>query len=133
MQRDNFFKLKILTPDSKLFEGEVSSINIPTQAGQITILKNHTPLISLISIGEIKADYQSFMVQGGVIDIKQSPNFEVMILADQKIDPDESINLDEEIQRAKEAMQLKKDDYDFAIEEGALEKSLFLKRFKSRK
>lgn len=136
------FKLKILTPDEKLFEGQVLSFTVPTQAGEITVLKNHAPLVTVISIGELKVHTpggvqdQKFLVQGGVIDIKESTkvenDFEVVILADQQVGVDGLENLDAEIARAKEAMQLKAEEIDFADEESALERNLFLKRFKQR-
>lgn len=138
------FKLKILTPDKKLFEGEVLSFTVPTQTGEITVLKDHAPLITLISIGEIKVRLnqdsqdskekeQRFLVQGGVIDVKSvSPEFEVVVLADQAIDPEKLEDLDEELARAKEAMKIKQDDIDFAAEESKIERNLFLKRLKGK-
>ncbi len=129
------FKLKILTPDTKLFDGEVESFTVPTQSGEITILKNHAPLITLISIGEIKVKTKSgeekFLVQGGVIDVKStSPEFEVAVLADQIVNPDKEDNFDAEIERAKEAMKVNAEDIDFALEESIIERNLFLKRMK---
>jgi F-type H+-transporting ATPase subunit epsilon len=133
------FKLKILTPDTKLFEGEVESFTVPTQSGEITILKNHAPLITLISIGEIKCKTpgglhdQNFLVQGGVIDVKStSPEFEVAVLADQIVSPDKEDNFDAEIERAKEAMKVNAEDIDFALEESVIERNLFLKRLKGK-
>ncbi len=133
------FKLKILTPDKKLFEGEVASFTVPTQSGEITILKNHAPLITLISIGEIKCKTprglhdQNFLVQGGVIDVKSvSPEFEVAVLADQIVNADKLDDLDAEIERAKEAMKIKAGDIDFAAEESIIERNLFLKRLKGK-
>lgn len=133
------FKLKILTPDRKLFDGEVVSFTVPTQSGEITVLKNHAPLITLVSIGEIKCKTpgglhdQTFLVQGGVIDVKSvAPEFEVVVLADQLVTTDNLDNLDEEVARAKEAMKLNADEIDFALEESVLERGLFLKRFKGR-
>ncbi len=131
------FKLKILTPDKKLFEGEVLSFTVPTQTGEITVLKDHAPLITLISIGEIKVKVKNgeekFLVQGGVIDVKSVlPEFEVVVLADQAIDPEKLEDLDEEIERAKTAMNLKQEDIDFAQEESAIERRLFLKRLKGK-
>jgi F-type H+-transporting ATPase subunit epsilon len=129
------FKLKILTPDEKLFEGEVESFVVPTQSGEITVLRNHAPLITLISIGEIKVNtkegVQKFLVQGGVIDVKETSNFEVVILADQVVDTSTD-NLDEEIKRAREAMEMSKEEVDFAFEEATIERNIFLKRFKQR-
>ena len=131
------FKLKILTPDKKLFEGEVVSFTVPTQSGEITILKDHAPLITLISIGEIKiktkTNEENFLVQGGVIDVKSvAPEFEVVVLADQAIDPEKAENLDEEINRAKEAMKIKQEDIDFAAEESIIERNLYLKKLKQK-
>ena len=138
------FKLKILTPDKKLFDGEVVSFTVPTQSGEITVLKNHVPLVTLISIGEIKVrltptlskgeeEVQTFLVQGGVIDIKsESPNFEVVVLADQVVDSSHENDLDAEIERAKEAMKLKQDEIDFALEEATIERNLFIKRLRGR-
>ena len=131
------FKLKILTPDEKLFEGEVVSFSVPTQAGEITVLKNHAPLITLISIGELKIHRpgsveEKFLLQGGVIDVKESNNFEVVILTDLQVNTDHTHDLDAEIKRAKEAMEMNAEDIDFASEESSIERNLFLKRFKQR-
>lgn len=145
MGNEHTFRLKILTPDEKLFEGSVLSVVIPTHTGEITILKNHTPLITLISIGELKlytgptgVETESILVQGGVVDVKSSvPNpvgvqeFEVVILADLKLDIGTD-NLDEEVERAKEAMILEQDEIDFALEEAIIERNLFLKRMKQK-
>jgi F-type H+-transporting ATPase subunit epsilon len=140
------FKLKILTPDEKLFEGEVLSFVVPTQSGEITVLANHTPLVTNISIGEIKIKHtgptgveeQKFLIQGGVVDIKQSTltlggqGFEVVVLADQIVDAEKLGDLDVEIARAKEAMQMKADEIDFAMEESIIERNLFLKRLRGK-
>lgn len=130
------FKLKILTPDTKLFDGEVESFTVPTQSGEITILKNHAPLITLISIGEIKVKTKSgeekFLVQGGVIDVKStSPEFEVGISQIRSLTQTKRIILMlQEIERAKEAMKVNAEDIDFALEESIIERNLFLKRMK---
>ncbi len=133
------FKLKILTPDSKIFEGSVLEVSVPSGGGTITVLKNHTPLISTISIGELKVIDENkaehrFILQGGVIDVKESSGniFEVIILADLKVGADIAHDLDEEIKRAKEAMETKHDDIDFALEESTIERNLFLKRYKGK-
>lgn len=129
------FKLKILTPDSKLFEGEVISFTVPTQAGEITVLKNHAPLITIISIGEIKikttAGDKKFLVQGGVIDVKETENFEVIILADQNIENTSTENLDEEVKRAKQAMA-GSIDLDLETFESQIERGEYFKKLKAK-
>jgi len=68
-------KLDILTPEKKVFDGEVESINIPTPLGFITILPNHISLISSISQGKIKIKNKegenNFFTTGGVVEVSE--------------------------------------------------------------
>ena len=41
-------RLKIITPDDTLFEGNITSLNIAERTGGFTILKGHAPLISVV-------------------------------------------------------------------------------------
>ncbi|MFN3530717.1 MAG: F0F1 ATP synthase subunit epsilon [Bacteroidia bacterium] len=67
--------LEILTPDSKLFAGEVSSVRVPGMKGQFEVLKNHAPIISALEpegqarviTAENKTVY--FDIRGGVIEV----------------------------------------------------------------
>ncbi|MBI3500761.1 MAG: ATP synthase F1 subunit epsilon [Bacteroidetes bacterium] len=66
--------LEIITPDKKLFSGEVKSVNLPGSAGYFGVLKNHAPLISSLKKGNVKVvDEQkqthSFPVKGGVVEV----------------------------------------------------------------
>ena len=78
------FKLSVTTPEGDLFKGDVSQITVNTEMGEITILPNHIPLVSIIQPGEllIKQNNQEtpLAVYGGFIEIKS--NNEVSILAD---------------------------------------------------
>jgi F-type H+-transporting ATPase subunit epsilon len=67
--------LEIITPDKKLFEGEVNLIKIPGSKGDFEILKNHAPIISTLEKGTIKIQDSNnkehfFEVDGGVIENK---------------------------------------------------------------
>lgn len=88
-------KLKIVTPDRVLLEQDIDSVTVPTQTGEITILKNHIPLVSNLKPGELKFangnDEQYFAVSGGFVEVRDTG--EVVILADtaefgHEIDPD---------------------------------------------
>lgn len=46
--------LEINTPEGKIFEGKIEKIVVPTQVGEICILKNHQPLISIVEPGIVK-------------------------------------------------------------------------------
>ena len=65
--------LEIITPDKKVFEGEVNLVQLPGSKGSFTILKNHAPIISTLNKGTIKVEDVSgreyeFNVGGGVIE-----------------------------------------------------------------
>ena len=38
--------LEIISPDKKLFEGEIKSVSLPGSDGSLGILNNHAPMIS---------------------------------------------------------------------------------------
>ena len=46
-------KLTILTPESILFEGMVSKVELPADKGRFMVLKNHAPIISSLSDGNV--------------------------------------------------------------------------------
>ena len=66
-------KLDILTPEKKVFEGEVEAINVPTPLGFVTILPHHTSLLSAVSNGKIKIktsqEEKIIYSYGGVIEV----------------------------------------------------------------
>lgn len=48
--------LEIITPEAKLFSGEVESVQLPGIEGSFQLLNNHAPIISALSKGTIKLD-----------------------------------------------------------------------------
>lgn len=67
--------LEIITPDKKIFEGEVSLVKLPGSKGNFEMLKNHAPIISILEQGTIKikdSDNKEhfFEVDGGVVENK---------------------------------------------------------------
>lgn len=76
--------LEIITPEKKLFEGEVKSIQVPGTKGLFTILKNHAPIISTLDTGKIKIkdskdEISYFMIEGGIIEAKSN---NIIVLAE---------------------------------------------------
>ncbi|KKR03127.1 MAG: ATP synthase epsilon chain [Parcubacteria group bacterium GW2011_GWF2_39_13b] len=49
-----FVKLSIYSLRKTLYDGQAKAINCQTTAGEITILNNHRPLISIVKNGVIK-------------------------------------------------------------------------------
>lgn len=84
------FNLSISALDKEIFEGEVRSLTLPGVDGELTILKNHIPLITPLSKGKIliKTENPStssgqgkiliFPIQSGVLEV--SPQ-KVIVLA----------------------------------------------------
>ena len=69
--------LEIITPDKKIFEGEVKLIQLPGSKGGFEILNNHAPILSTLAKGTIKikeenGKEQFFEVNGGVIESKSN-------------------------------------------------------------
>lgn len=76
--------VEIITPDAKLFEGEVNSIKLPGTNGGFEILNNHAPIISTLTAGKISiasdnGHKEFFEIQGGVIEMQ---NNKIIVLAD---------------------------------------------------
>lgn len=75
--------LEILTPENKVFEGEVISVTVPGTMGSFEILNNHAPIISTLEDGKLtvrsagKEDV--FLIKGGVVEMS---NNKVMVLAE---------------------------------------------------
>ncbi len=69
--------LEIITPDQKLFSGEVKLVQVPGTQGSFEILKNHAPIISSLEKGTVKVITQQdqedfFNIEGGVIEVKKN-------------------------------------------------------------
>lgn len=46
--------IKILTPETVIFEGEVDSVLLPGKNGEFHIMKNHTAIVSSLVNGKVK-------------------------------------------------------------------------------
>lgn len=65
--------LEIITPDKKIFEGEINLIQLPGSKGSFTMLKNHAPIISTlekgtITVKDISGKEYLFNITGGVVE-----------------------------------------------------------------
>lgn len=76
-------KLKIITHERIVYEGEVDELVLQTKSGQIGVLKDHIPITTSLDIGVTKAKvgekYKYFATMGGVFQFKDN---EATILTD---------------------------------------------------
>ena len=67
--------LEILTPERKLFSGEVYGVQMPGISGSFEVLDKHAPLVSALKHGRIKVlrDKQNhtsnYDIQGGFVEV----------------------------------------------------------------
>ena len=48
--------LEVITPEKKMFEGEVGADRFPGIDGSFQVLRGHAPIISSLTEGKIKVD-----------------------------------------------------------------------------
>jgi F-type H+-transporting ATPase subunit epsilon len=74
--------LEILTPEKKIFDGDVTIVTFPGANGSFQVMDNHAPLISLLNKGKVeykgKEGSQSVSISGGVVEVLKN---RVVVLA----------------------------------------------------
>ncbi|AGA78032.1 ATP synthase, F1 epsilon subunit [Echinicola vietnamensis DSM 17526] len=79
--------LEIITPDKKVFQGEVSEATFPGASGAFQVLKNHAPVVSALAKGTVSYTTndgkQSLEVDGGVVEVREN---EIVLLAEKVLD-----------------------------------------------
>ena len=76
--------LEIISPDKKIFDGDVKSVTLPGTEGSFGVLNKHASMISSLKKGVIKVidnaqQTQTFEIKGGVAEIN---NNKVIVLAE---------------------------------------------------
>lgn len=68
--------LEILTPEKRLYSGEVYGIQLPGIGGSFEVLDKHAPLVSALGTGNVKLlldrsgnNTTSYQVKGGFIEV----------------------------------------------------------------
>ena len=73
--------LEILTPEKKLYSGEVYGVQMPGVSGSFEVLEKHAPLVSALKAGRVKVlkdkptgssgqnHFSYFDIQGGFVEV----------------------------------------------------------------
>jgi len=68
-------KVSVISPERVLFEGEVSSVVAPAFDGDVGILPQHAPMMTLLGSGELRlgpgGSAGRFVVDGGFLQVFQ--------------------------------------------------------------
>ena len=52
--------LEIVSPEAKLFSGEITSLSVPGVDGRFQMLNNHAPIVSLLQKGTVNITASKF-------------------------------------------------------------------------
>jgi len=77
-------KIEIITPDRKVYEGDIKSIRVPGKKGSFQVLKDHAPIISTLESGVVimvdqENNEKRFDIDGGMIEVKMN---KIILLAE---------------------------------------------------
>ena len=77
-------KFQIVTPEKTVSSEDVEQVSLPTTEGEITILPNHIPLVSIIKAGELRyiknGEVFALAVSGGFVEVREDGS--IVVLAD---------------------------------------------------
>jgi len=76
-------RVTVISPESAVFDGEADAVVAPAFDGEVGILANHAPMMTVLGTGTLTVrageKIQRFHVQGGVLQVVQN---KVRILAE---------------------------------------------------
>jgi F-type H+-transporting ATPase subunit epsilon len=123
-------KFQIITPERVVYTDEIDQITVNTEDGEITVLPNHIPLVSILKPGELvikKSDEEkNLAVSGGFLEVRDDN--QIIILADtaEKAEEIDIARAQEAVKRAEKTMQEKRHeaDVDFVALQSSLDRAL---------
>jgi F-type H+-transporting ATPase subunit epsilon len=72
-------KLSILTPERKIYEGDVYGVLLPGVSGYFELLDNHAAIVSALGNGNMKVlidksgkDIESYSITGGFVEMSNN-------------------------------------------------------------
>ncbi|MBU0624848.1 ATP synthase F1 subunit epsilon [Patescibacteria group bacterium] len=105
---------ELTTPERVVAKKEVVGITVPTQAGEITVLPGHIPLVSslkpgMITLHLLEGQEEYLAVSGGFLEVQ--PTGRVILLADsaERAEELDLQKVEEARERARRALEEKRD------------------------
>ena len=66
-------KLKIVSPEKILYDGEADIVKVPGEMGEFEILNNHAPIVSALQKGNVEyglnGERSNFAIVGGFVEV----------------------------------------------------------------
>ena len=120
-------KFEIVTAERVVYTDEVNVVIVPGIDGQLTILPNHAPLLTMLQPGDItvrkEGEEESIFASGGFLEVMQN---RVTVLADtaERADEIDMSRAEEAKRRAEERLRNRPEDVDLARAEVALKRAM---------
>ena len=63
-------KVSIITPEKSLYQGEATSVTVPSQMGPFTMLEHHAAIVAILVAGKVvlidnNHERNEFVIKGG--------------------------------------------------------------------
>jgi F-type H+-transporting ATPase subunit epsilon len=108
------FKVEVLTPEGKAFEGEVEMVSTRTDTGSIGVLANHAPLMGILEPTELRlykseSDVEKFAQGEGYLQVVDN---QALVLVEEAIRPDDidKSDIESRLRDAEQSLQAAEED-----------------------
>ena len=70
-------RLKVISPEKILFDGDVESVTVPGTLGEFEVLENHAPIISSLNAGQMtfvvpNEGKMEINIAGGFVEVQKN-------------------------------------------------------------
>ena len=70
-------RLKVISPEKILFDGDVESVTVPGTLGEFEVLENHAPIISSLNAGKMmfvvsNEGKMEINIAGGFVEVQKN-------------------------------------------------------------
>lgn len=70
-------QLKIISPEKRIFDGEVNRVTVPGTLGEFEILVNHAPIISSLESGKVSyeiatGELKQLEIESGFVEVQKN-------------------------------------------------------------
>ncbi len=123
-------QFKIVTPAGVMFESPIDALTLPTIEGQITVLPNHIPLMSLLQPGEmtiVKDGTQAhFAISRGILEVGADSHVAVLSDTADRAQDIDLLEAERARERAEEMLKEKEalNEIEFSRVQAALDREL---------
>ena len=120
--------LEVVTPEKIQLKEKIVSLTVPTVEGSIGILYNHAPIVTLVSIGQLKyrkdeKDEKVLVVTDGVLEMHEN-KITVLVNAAERPEDICPERAERARERARKRLDQKSRDVDFARAEASLKRAM---------